>query len=471
MQYNQRTIKDEVCFAGRGLHTGAAVEMTLRGAPCGHGIKFVRTDLDGEPVIPALAEYVAETTRSTSLRCNGVGVSTIEHLMGALFALGIDNVLIRINAAEAPIMDGSGREYVERLRPMIEEQSEMRAYLEIKDRIEVKSPDGKSEIVVYPSSGFGVTVNVDFGSRVLGHQYACVHSAEAIADEVADSRTFVFFHELEQLHSRNLIRGGDAQNAIVVVENDVEPCDIERISALFHTPKLQRLPSGYLNNVTLRYDNEPARHKLLDLAGDLYLAGMPLRGNVMALRPGHSTNALLAMELRRLAKKHAQQPPRYDPNDKALYDISAIMKILPHRPPFLLLDRIVSMTATEIVGIKNVTMNEGFFIGHFPDEPVMPGVLIVEAMAQCGGILALSNVPDPQCYSTYFLKIDAVKFKRKVVPGDTLLFRLTLVEPIRRGLVHMSAQAFVGSTLAVESDLLAQVTRNRGAEGEEDKQR
>jgi UDP-3-O-[3-hydroxymyristoyl] N-acetylglucosamine deacetylase/3-hydroxyacyl-[acyl-carrier-protein] dehydratase len=464
MQQHQQTITEPVAFSGRGLHTGAAVDMSVCPAPCGHGIKFMRTDLEGEPTIPALAEYVADTTRSTSLRCGSASISTIEHLMGAFLALGIDNALVKVNAAEAPILDGSAKEYIERLRPVLCEQSELRNYFEVKDKIEIKTEHKRSEIVIYPSSAFTITVNVDFGSKVLGHQYASVQSAEELAAEIADSRTFVFFHELEALHRSNLIRGGDAANAIVVVEDQIKEEDIARISSLFNTPRLQRLPSGYLNNIELRWDNEPARHKLLDLAGDLYLAGMPIKGSVMAYRPGHLTNTMLAKELRRLIKKQAEQPPHYDPNEAALHDVSSIMRILPHRPPFLLIDKIVSMDAATIVGIKNVTMNEPFFTGHFPGEPVMPGVLIVEAMAQCGGILALSNVPDPQNYSTYFLKIDGVRFKRKVVPGDTLVFRLTLIEPIRRGLVHMSAQAFVGSTLAVESDLLAQVVRNKAQE-------
>jgi UDP-3-O-[3-hydroxymyristoyl] N-acetylglucosamine deacetylase/3-hydroxyacyl-[acyl-carrier-protein] dehydratase len=461
MQQFQQTVKAPATFCGCGIHSGVASEMTIAAAPCGHGIKFMRTDLEGTPIIPALADYVTDTTRSTSLKYGNAAVSTVEHLIGALFALGIDNALIKINAPEVPILDGSAKPYIEKLSDNIEEQSEYRTYFEVKEKIEVKNEGKNSDITIYPSNTFAACVNIDFGSKVLGHQYASVQSAEEIATEVADSRTFVFFHELELLHKNNLIKGGDMDNAIVIVEDEVTADDVARVAGIFNKKRVERMPSGYLNNLTLRTDNEPARHKLLDLVGDLYLAGMPIKGNIIAHRPGHQTNIMLAKELRTLIKKADAQAPTYDPKQTPLYDINQIRTILPHRPPFLLVDKVISMDSTSIIGVKNVTINEPFFMGHFPSEPVMPGVLIVEALAQCGGILALSGVPDPENYSTYFLKLDGVRFRRKVVPGDTLVLKLTLIDPIRRGLVHMRGQAFVGNTLAIESDLLAQVTRNK----------
>ncbi|GHT16368.1 bifunctional enzyme LpxC/FabZ [Bacteroidia bacterium] len=462
MQEFQQTIINPVSFSGKGLHTGIEVEMTFCPAEANHGIKFQRIDLEGMPIIPALADYVSDTSRSTSLSANGATVSTVEHALGALSALGIDNVLIKINGIEVPILDGSAKFYVEKLRHNIEVQAEKRVYLELKEKIAVADETKKAKITIYPAKKFSAAVHIDFGSKVLGHQYADVHSADDIAEEIASSRTFVFFHELELLRKNNLIKGGDVDNAIVVVEDEVKAEDIARIADIFNKPQVERMSSGYLNNIELRFDNEPARHKLLDLMGDLALVGMPIKGNVVAYRPGHQTNTSLAKELRKLIKKIDEQAPAYDPNATPLFDINQIKKLLPHRPPFLLVDKIMSMDAESIIGVKNVSMNEPFFVGHFPDEPVMPGVLIVEAMAQCGGVLALNSVPDPENYSTYFLKIDSVKFKRKVVPGDTLIFKLSLLEPIRRGLVHMKAQAFVGNTITTESDLLAQIVKNKG---------
>ena len=464
MQEYQRTLKENATFNGKGLHTGLMVEMTVCPAEANHGVKFQRVDVEGQPIIPALADYVTDTSRGTTLELNDVKVSTIEHIMAALFGLGIDNALIKINAPEAPIMDGSAREYVEKMKNNVQEQSEKREYLEITEKLVLHDEKRNTEIVMYPDDHFSVGVNIDFGSKVLGYQYASIGSAEEVLTEIAPCRTFVFFHELEFLHKNNLIKGGDVDNAIVVVEKAVSQEDIDRMAPLFNIQKDKLTVSkGYLNNLELRFDNEPARHKLLDLVGDLMLTGMPIKGKIIATRPGHLSNTEFAKELRKLVKKQAGKPiaPKYDPNATPLYDTIQVKKILPHRPPFLLVDKIIELTEDTVVGVKNVTMNEPFFVGHFPDQPVMPGVLIIEAMAQCGGILALSTVPDPERYSTYFLKIDGAKFKKMVVPGDTLLFRLKLVEPIRRGLVHMLAQAFVGETLVTESDLMAQIVKNR----------
>ncbi|MGL4364654.1 MAG: bifunctional UDP-3-O-[3-hydroxymyristoyl] N-acetylglucosamine deacetylase/3-hydroxyacyl-ACP dehydratase [Bacteroidales bacterium] len=463
MQLQQRTVKTAINFEGKGLHTGLMVSMTICPAPPSHGIKFQRVDLDEQPIIAALAEYVTDTSRGTTIEQNGVRVATIEHVMAALFSLGIDNALIQINAPETPILDGSARQYVAKLKDEVEEQDEVRKYFEVTEKVVLRDENKKVEIVLYPDDHFSVNVNIDFNSKVLGCQYASINSAEEVQTEIAPCRTFVFFHELEFLRKNNLIKGGDVDNAIIIVEKEVTPTDVERIAHLFNKPSIERMPEGYLNNLELRFDNEPARHKLLDLVGDLMLVGMPIKGKIIATRPGHLSNTEFAKELRKLLKKQLTKSiaPKYNPNDAPLYDINQIKKLLPHRPPFLLVDKVVSMTPDQIIGIKNVSMNEPFFVGHFPDEPVMPGVLIVEAMAQCGGILALSKVEDPEHYSTYFLKIESVKFKKMVVPGDTLIFKLQLLEPVRRGLVHMKGEAFVGNTLVTESDLMAQITKNR----------
>jgi len=462
-QQKQQTIVKDVTFKGKGLHTGLDVEMTICPADVNHGIKFQRVDLEGQPTIDAVADYVTDTSRGTTIENKEVRVSTVEHIMAALFGLGIDNALIKINAPEVPIMDGSSKEYIASLLEAgIVEQDAERWYFEVKEKTVYKQEDG-TEIIVLPDSSFSVDVTIDFKSKVLGNQYARLTSIDEFATEVAPCRTFVFFHELEILFKNNLIRGGDMESAIVIVENEVSQDDLNRIAGLFNKEKVERVKEGYLNNLTLRFSNEPARHKMLDLIGDLSLVGYPILGKVYADKPGHASNTEMAKILRKAAKKTLTKPsaPKYDPRETPLFDIKAIHRMLPHRPPFLLIDKIMFRDETTIVGVKNVTMNEPFFVGHFPGEPVMPGVLIIEAMAQCGGILVLGNVADPELYSTYFLKIDKVKFRDKVVPGDTLVFKLSLIEPIRRGIVIMAAQAFVGENLVTEGEMTAQVVKNK----------
>ncbi|MDR1680651.1 MAG: bifunctional UDP-3-O-[3-hydroxymyristoyl] N-acetylglucosamine deacetylase/3-hydroxyacyl-ACP dehydratase [Prevotellaceae bacterium] len=464
MQQKQHTLAKEVTFSGKGLHTGVEVTMTVCPAPVNHGVKIQRTDMPGQPVIDAVADNVTSTERGTTLSQHGARVSTIEHLMATLMGLGIDNALIKIDAPEAPILDGSARLYVEAFTEAgLTEQDEKRFVYEIHEKFVYRDEQNDKEIVFLPDEDFSIDLMIDYNSQVVGNQYARLNGIDEFATQIAPCRTFVFFHELEPLFRHNLIKGGDMENAIVIVEKPVPQDEIDRVAMLFNKPHVARIPSGYLNHLELRFPNEIARHKLLDLMGDLALIGFPIKGKIIATKPGHQINTEVARTLRKLAKKEAMRPvaPRYNPNDEPLFDINGVRRMLPHRPPFLLVDKIIQRTADAVVGIKNVTMNEPFFVGHFPDEPVMPGVLVIEAMAQVGGILALSAVEDPENYSTYFIRIDKVRFKRKIVPGDTLIFKLELLEPIRRGIVNMLGQAFVGDSLVTEGELMAQIVRNK----------
>jgi len=464
MQQKQQTLKQEITFTGKGLHTGLDVAMTVCPAPTNHGIKFQRIDLPEQPIIDAVAENVTATERGTTLESNGVRISTIEHLMATLFGLGVDNALVKVNAAEAPILDGSARIFVEKITEAgIVTQNEKRFVYEIREKFVYRDEASNKEIVFLPDEHFSVDLMIDFNSQVIGNQYARLNAIEDFATDIAPCRTFVFFHEIAPLFKNNLIKGGDMENAIVIVEKPVPQEELNQVAAMFNKPTVERVATGYLNNLDLRFPNEIARHKLLDLMGDLALIGFPIKGKIIATKPGHQINTDAAKTLRKLAKKEALKPtaPRYNPNEEPLIDINGIRKLLPHRPPFLLVDKIIQRTDEIVVGIKNVTMNEPFFVGHFPEEPVMPGVLLIEAMAQCGGILALSSVSDPENYSTYFIKIDKVRFKRKIVPGDTLIFKLELLEPIRRGIVNMLGQAFVGDVLAAEGELMAQIVHNK----------
>lgn len=463
MSEKQITLSSSFTVQGKGLHTGAIINLTVKPAQDNTGIVFYRTDIEDSPAIEALAENVVETSRSTVIAKKDARVSTIEHLMAALWGMGIDNAVIELDGGEVPICDGSARPWVEAIQKAgTVELKEDREYYNIDEKISYHIEERGVKIVAYPDDSFSISVNVDYGSSVIGNQYAGLNSMSDFASQVAPCRTFVFLHELEPLINSNLIKGGDLDNAIVIVEKPLPKEEAEKIAHLCNANSIDTKKKGYIAKNELRFENEIARHKLLDLMGDFALIGRRIRGKIFATRPGHKANTEFAKIVRKAIKRDAEKPTyQYNPNTTPLYDVNKIKQILPHRPPFLLVDKIMEMGADSVIGIKQVTMNEPFFVGHFPEEPVMPGVLIIEAMAQCGGILALSTVPDPENYSTYFMKIDGVKFKRKVVPGDTLMFHLELSEPIRRGIVQMFARAYVGDSLATEAQLMAMITKNK----------
>lgn len=464
MNAKQTTIKGPVKVSGIGLHTGKMVNMTFLPAPENHGIKFQRVDLPNQPFIDADVDLVVDTSRGTTLEQNGARVATVEHAMASLAGLEIDNAIVQLDGAEVPILDGSAEIFVnEILLVGIEEQDAEREYFSLPHNVSFLEPDKGVEMIAMPLDDYRLTVMVDYNSPVLGSQHASVTSLKEFRKEIASCRTFCFLHELEILLSQNLIKGGDLSNAIVIVDKQVDEQELAHLAELFNKPKVEVKKEGILNNVDLRYQNEPARHKLLDLIGDLALIGMPLKAQIMAARPGHAANVEFGKKIKQLIKKKKSlaDVPVYDPNQKPVYDINSISKFLPHKYPFLLVDKIMELSASHVLAIKNVTADEPFFQGHFPDNPIMPGVLQIEAMAQAGGVLVLSRVPDPENYSTYFMKIESAKFKEKVIPGDTLVMRLDLLAPVRRGICLMKGQAYVGNKLVVEAELMAQIVKDK----------
>ncbi|MCX6171539.1 MAG: bifunctional UDP-3-O-[3-hydroxymyristoyl] N-acetylglucosamine deacetylase/3-hydroxyacyl-ACP dehydratase [Flavobacterium sp.] len=457
----QKTIQNEISLKGVGLHTGKEVTMTFKPAPVNSGFTFVRVDLEGSPVIEADANYVVNTQRGTNLEKLGVKIQTSEHVLAAFVGCDVDNVIIELNASEPPIMDGSSKFFVEAIEKVgVVEQEAERYYYVVKEVISFTDETTGSEILVMPADDYQVTTMVDFGTKVLGTQNATLKNISDFKTEISDARTFSFLHELEALLDNGLIKGGDLNNAIVYVDKEISEKTMHNLKVAFGKEHISVKPNGILDNLTLHYPNEAARHKLLDVIGDLALIGTRIKGKVIANKPGHFVNTQFAKKLSKIIKiEQRNQVPVYDLNLEPLMDIHKIMSILPHRPPFLFIDRIIEMSESHVVGMKNVTMNEGFFVGHFPEAPVMPGVIIVEAMAQTGGILVLSTVPDPENYLTFFMKIDNVKFKHKVLPGDTLIFKCELITPIRRGICHMQAKAYANGKLVAEAELMAQIAK------------
>lgn len=463
----QRTIQRAVSVSGVGLHTGKPVTLTFQPAPENHWFKFQRTDIEGHPIIEADADLVVDTARGTTLEKNGVRVYTTEHVLAALVGLGIDNCLIQVTGPEMPIMDGSSSVFIQKLEEAgIVEQETEREYFELTENLTYEDKVKNVEMLAVPQDDFRVTVMVDYGSEVLGTQHASMYHLEDFKKEISPCRTFVFLRELEALHQHDLIKGGDMDNAIVLVDSELPEEKLNYLRKVFNKPHVEVKGRGVLNNTKLHFYNEPARHKLLDIVGDLALVGKPMKIHVLAARPGHAGNVAFAKKLKALAKKQKAEKdyPKIDLNKTPLLNINDILKILPHRQPMLLIDKIMELGSDYIIGVKNVTLNEEFFKGHFPGAPVMPGVMLIEAMAQCGGVLVLKTVPDPENYLTFFIKIDGVKFRQQVIPGDTVVFSLNLVTPIRRGICHMRGVAYVSNKPVMEAEMMAQIVKVKNVE-------
>ncbi len=458
----QKTLNGSFSLYGKGLHTGLSLTVTFNPAPENHGYKIQRIDLPGEPVIDAIAENVTETTRGTVLTKGEARVSTVEHAMAALFALGIDNCLMQVNGPEFPILDGSAIQYVENIeRVGIKEQNAEKDVFVIKSKIEIKDEKTGSSIIILPDEKFSLNVLVHYDSDILFNQYATLEDMEDFKAEIASSRTFVFVRELEALLNLGLIKGGDLDNAIVIYEREMSQENYDRLTDILGMPHMDAKKLGYLNHKPLVWNNEPARHKLLDIIGDLALIGKAMQGRIIATCPGHTINNKFARAMRKIIREHQIQAPIYNPNSEPVLDIRQIKQMLPHRSPMLLIDKITEIGSDYIVGVKNVTMNESFFAGHFPDEPVMPGVLLVEAMSQCGALFVLNQLEDPAKYSTYFIKIDKIVFHKKVIPGDTLVMKVEQTSPMRHGISIMKGYIFVGETLVAEASFVGQIIKNK----------
>ena len=458
----QRTLKGSFSLFGKGLHTGLNLTITFNPAPENTGIKIQRIDLDGQPVIDAVAERVTDTQRGTVLCQNTVRVSTVEHALAALYALGIDNCLIQVNGPEFPILDGSAAIYVDRIMKVgIEELNAPKDYYIIRHKIEVKDEETGSCITILPDDNFSITVMCSFQSKFINSQFASLDNMDQFAEEVAPARPFVSVRDIEPLLHANLIKGGDMENAIVIYEKQIPQEQLDKLADLLKVPHMDATKMGYIQPRPLKWENECTRHKLLDIVGDMALIGKPIKGRIIATRPGHTINNKFARLMRREIKKHEIQAPIYDPNEAPVMDNNRIRELLPHRYPMQLVDKVIELGPNYIVGVKNVTANEPFFQGHFPTEPVMPGVLMVEAMAQCGGLLVLNTLEEPERWSTYFMKIDGVKFRQKIVPGDTLLFRVELLHPLRHGVSSMQGYMFVGDHVVAEATFTAQIVKNK----------
>ena len=458
----QKTLNGSFSLFGKGLHTGLSLTVTFNPAPENHGYKIQRIDLPGEPIIDAVAENVTETTRGTVLTKGEARVSTVEHAMAALFALGIDNCLMQVNGPEFPILDGSAKLYVENIERIgLKEQNAEKNVFVIKSKIEIKDENTGNSIIILPDENFSLNVLVHYESGILYNQYATLEDMNDFKEEIASSRTFVFVRELEPLLHLGLIKGGDLDNAIVIYEREMPQDKYDQLADVLGVPHMDAKKLGYLNHKPLVWNNEPARHKLLDIIGDLALIGKPLQGRIIATCPGHTINNKFARAMRKIIREHQIQAPIYDPNREPVMDIKRIKELLPHRNPMLLVDKVTELGSNYIVGTKNVTMNEQFFVGHFPDEPVMPGVLLIEAMSQCGALLVMNMLDEPEKYSTYFLKIEKIAFHKKVVPGDTLIFKVEQPSPIRHGIAMMKGYVFVGEKLVAEAQFIGQIIKNK----------